>query len=188
MGFDVRGPVMTPLPRSSLSSAVAAALLALANAASAVPLDHSFSGEPFLDAALGGTLDFNWRILVDPASPGGGVDTFRLSDFGDSVLTDADWRVDGQFNPLSPPDGAIDFLFQDPPVPPGPEGSRFFFLHTNATASAQTAFDDLLGEPEPTLSGTFNTFAPAAPEPSVLLTVLGLAALGLMIRRRSGRD
>jgi hypothetical protein len=231
---------MTPFPRSALSGALAAALLALANNASAVALDNSFSGQPFLDTALGGTtsalrpelagvvlqdviqpfsfagisgtvqnrvvretgtgtLDFYWRILVDPASTGGGIDAFRLGDFGYSYLSDADWRIDGLgsaapytarlFNPATHPEGDINFLFEDPPVPPGTVGSRFFFLHTSATNYAQTAFYDLLGGPNQTLSGTFDTFAPAVPEPSsVLLMALGLAALGVAIRRRSGKD
>ena len=123
-----------------------------------------------------GTLDFYWRILVDPASTGGGIGAFRLTDFGYSNLTDADWRIDGVgangpdigrlFNPATHPDGAINFLF-DPSVAAGAAGSNFFFLHTSATNCALTANYDLLGGPNQTLSDVFQTFAPSAvPEPS----------------------
>jgi hypothetical protein len=230
---------MVRASRSTLSSTVAAALLALASAASAVSLNNSFSVEPFLDTALGGTtaalrpelagvvlqdviqpfsfpgfsgtlqnrvvredvagtLEYHWRTLVDPASTGGGIDAFRLGDFGYSFLTDADWRIDGLgsaasftarlLNPVTHPEGAINFVFEDPPVPPGTVGSRFFFLHTDATAYAQTAFYDLLDGPDETLSGAFSTFAPAVPEPSMLLMGLGLAALGVAMRRRTRND
>jgi hypothetical protein len=143
-----------------------------------------------------GTLDFYWRILVDPASTGGGIGAFRLIDFGYSNLTDADWRIDGLgangpeigrlFNPATHPEGAINFLF-DPAVAAGADGSNFFFLHTSATNYALTANYDLLGGPNQTLSGVFQTFAPSAvPEPSVLAMLgLGLAAIGVAKRRRA---
>ena len=143
-----------------------------------------------------GTLDFYWRILVDPASTGGGIGAFRLSDFGYSNLTDADWSIDGLgangpaiarlFNPAAHPEGAINFLF-DPAVAAGTAGSNFFFLHTSATNYALTATYDLLGGPNSTLSAAFQTFAPSAvPEPSVLAMLgLGLAAIGVAKRRRA---
>jgi hypothetical protein len=144
-----------------------------------------------------GTLDFYWRILVDPASTGGGIGAFRLIDFGYSNLTDADWRIDGLgangpeiarlFNPATHPEGAINFLF-DPAVAAGTDGSSFFFLHTGATNYALTANYDLLGGRNQTLSDEFRTFAPAAavPEPSVMAMLgLGLAVLGVAKRRRA---
>lgn len=147
-----------------------------------------------------GTLDFYWRVFVDPASTGGGISAFRLGSFGYPYLTDADWRIDGLgtvephvarlFNPSGRPDGAVNFLFTDPQVGPsdfsnGVGGSRFFFLHTNATAYAMTANYDLLGGPNQTLSGSYATYAPAVPEPtSLLLLALGLPAVGVALRRR----
>lgn len=146
-----------------------------------------------------GTLDFYWRILVDPTSTGGGVGAFRLINFGYDSITDADWRQDGLgssapfvarvFNPAGNPGGAINFLFTGPPVLPGDPalddtGSRFFFLHTGATDYAKIANYDLLGGPNQALSREFQTFAPV-PEPSTyVLMVLGLSVAGFAVRRR----
>jgi hypothetical protein len=141
-----------------------------------------------------GTLDFYWRVMVD-ASSQGGVQAFRLANFGYSFMTDADWRIDGLgspaplvgrlFNPATHPEGAINFLFTDPAV--GPDtSSRFFFLHTSATSFGKTAMYDMLCAPNDCVSGSFATYAPAVPEPSTtLLAALGLGALGVLRRRRT---
>lgn len=147
-----------------------------------------------------GTLDFYWRIVVDPVSrtaPAGEIIAFRVGDFGASYINDADWRIDGlpvsnkappytgrKFSATARPDGAINFLFPDPPVNEAFE-SPFFFLHTNATAYAMTATYDLLCAPANCLSPLYSTFAPAIPEPATYgMMGLGLAALAWVGRRR----
>ena len=70
-----------------------------------------------------GTLDFYWKVNVDSSATGTGIAAFRLTDFGLSNITDADWRVDGLgtvaastarlFNGASYPTGSINFLFGD---------------------------------------------------------------------------
>lgn len=143
-----------------------------------------------------GTLDFYWRILPDPGSTDTGVSAFRLINFGYAALTDADWAIDGLgsvapttarlFNPATHPEGAINFLF-DPTVDSGSDGSRFFFLHTDATNFSYTASYDLIGGSAQSLSGLFTTFAPAAavpePTPAVILA-LGVLTLGWLGARR----
>ncbi len=143
---------------------------------------------------VAGTLDFYWRVLVDPTSTGGGVSVFRLFNFDYDNLNDADWRIDGEgsavayigklFNPADHPDGRINFLF-DPDVPPGDPaivttGSYFFFLHTDATQYTDTAMYVLqggtLGGTDTTLSPVFQTFAPV-PEP----TTIAVSSLGLCL-------
>lgn len=140
-----------------------------------------------------GTLDFYWKVNVDRMEPSVGVVAFRLIDFGHGNLLDADWRIDGLgsvapdtarlFNEAIQPTGSINFLF-DTAVNAGSQ-SKFFFLHTNATAYSQSASFDLLGGPGQALSPVYSTFAPAVPEPGTYaLVVAGLAAVGLAARRR----
>ena len=144
-----------------------------------------------------GTLDFYWRVVLDPSSAGVGVSAFRLIDFDYSKMTDADWRVDGLgstapttarlFNPATHPEGAINFLF-DPAVDSGGDGSMFFFLHTDAVNFAETGEYDLIGGASQTLSSVFSTFAPAAavPEPTpASVLALGLLTLGWLRSRRN---
>lgn len=141
-----------------------------------------------------GTLDFYWKVNVDPGSASAGVSAFRLIDFGYDNIKDADWRIDGLgsvapttgrlFNEASQPSGAINFLF-DGVVTAG-SASRFFFLHTDATSYTQSARYDLLTGGDQALSGSFSTFAPTpVPEAgSYAMAAAGLALMGVMVRRR----
>jgi len=140
-----------------------------------------------------GTLDFYWRVMVDPSTQASdAIHALRLGNFGYAYMTDADWRIDGLgtvdpstarlFNPAIHPEGDINFLF-GPNVAAG-ESSAFFFLHTGATAFAETASYDLLTGSD-AISGQFSTFAPAVPEPTpAVLLGLGLLTLGWLRNRR----
>ena len=142
-----------------------------------------------------GTLDFYWRVILDPASTAGGVTAFRVGDFGYASLTDADYRIDGLgsdvvakarlFNPAGHPSGDINFLFDSPL--PADTSSNFFFLHTDATNYALSAVYDMT-DLSGNISNLFSTFAPAAavPEPTpASVLALGLLTLGWLRSRRS---
>ena len=141
-----------------------------------------------------GTLDFYWRVVVDQNTNGGSnIRGLRLEDFGYGYMTDADWRIDGLgtdgptiarlFNPTTYPQGDINFLFS-PDMNAGGESSNFFFLHTGATAFAETGGYDVLNA-DGNFTGRADTFAPAVPEPApAMLLVLGVLTLaGLRSRR-----
>ncbi|HET8693846.1 MAG TPA: PEP-CTERM sorting domain-containing protein [Aquabacterium sp.] len=142
-----------------------------------------------------GTLDFYWKVDVDPASTAGGVSAFRLDQFGYDNIKDADWRSDGLgsvaastgrlFNVSSYPTGDVNFLFGDG-IRAG-SSSYFFFLHTDAVNYARTARFDLVSTSD-SISGLNSTFAPAVPEPSTYgLVASGLVVAGLWSRRRQKR-
>lgn len=142
-----------------------------------------------------GTLDFYWKVDVDPASTAGGVSAFRLDQFGYDNIKDADWRSDGLgsvaastgrlFNVSTHPTGDVNFLFGDG-IRAG-SSSYFFFLHTDAVNYARTARFDLVSTSD-SISGLNSTFAPAVPEPSTYgLVASGLVVAGLWSRRRQKR-
>lgn len=144
--------------------------------------------------SVAGTLDFYWRITVDPTSTGGGIQVFRIDNFAPTQIFDGDWRHDGpgstpvtwvyNFDPLAQPQGAINVYYTSVPnsgelgIPPGNpasnlNGSYWFFLHTSATQYAKTASFDLVGGNG--FSGVFAnaTFAPAVvPEPTTLMLIV----------------
>ncbi len=144
-----------------------------------------------------GTLDFYWRVMVDPSSTGVGVSALRLENFGYANLNDADWRIDGLgtvststarlFNPASYPTGDLNFLFDG--TVDGGGSSNFFFLHTDATSYTETAGYDLLVGSSQALTQVFSTFRPTAvPEPAPA-ALLGLGLLTLAgLRARRARD
>lgn len=143
-----------------------------------------------------GTLDFYWRVVVDPGTNGGGIEALRLADFGYGYMNDADWRIDGVgtigattgrlFNPAVHPEGDINFLF-DSNVG-SDESSSFFFLHTSATNFAMTGFYDVLNA-DGNFTAAAATYAPAVPEPTpAMLLGLGVLTLGLLRSRRRRQD
>ncbi|HEY9026918.1 MAG TPA: hypothetical protein VIP05_21685 [Burkholderiaceae bacterium] len=143
-----------------------------------------------------GTLDFYWRVELDPSTNGNpGITAFRLADFGYGYLTDADYRIDGTgtvpastarlFNPGAYPQGDINFLFGTA-IEPG-QSSEFFFLHTNAVMFKMTAdYDFVNGNND--IGGGGPTYAPAVPEPApAALLALGVLTLAGLRSRRAGK-
>ena len=65
------------------------------------------------------------------------------------------------------------------------ESTSFFFLHTNASAFAQTGDYDVLNAAG-NFTSLFSTFAPAVPEPApATLLALGVLTLGWLRRGRA---
>lgn len=142
-----------------------------------------------------GTLDFYWQVNVASAAADLQVLALRLNNFGYGNLQDADWRADGVgtvapglafvFNTALNPGGGLNFSMRGG-VAAG-EQSRLMFLHTDATAYARTAEFDVLSTGPGYHSQVYSTFAPV-PEPSVvLMTIAGVSALGLTLRRQRGQ-
>ena len=143
-----------------------------------------------------GTLDFYWKVNVNSDSTGMPLSALRIGDFGAANITDANWRIDGLgtqapdtavvFNDADVPGGFVNFMFNNAPIAAG-TSSTFFYLHTTATAYAETAEYDLVSGPNETagnISGLYSTFAPV-PEPSTLaLALAGMALVARVATRR----
>ena len=136
-----------------------------------------------------GTYDFYWRV-TNAANSAGAVGTLRLGNLLPSAY-DADWRADGS-GTTAPSfgylfgggEGFVNFDFRNgtSALEAGAD-SRFFFLHTDATAYDKSGFYDVTDLDQNANSGTFATFAPV-PEPASL-AALALGAVALL-RRRTG--
>jgi hypothetical protein len=134
-----------------------------------------------------GTLDFYWRVLVDEQAAGP-VASLRLGHFV-APEYDANWRIDGLGSEapyaahlFDASTGFVNFKFHA--VQPG-ESSNFVFFDSSATAYAKTAIYDLTALGTEGISTSYQTFAPAVPEPaSYTMLALGLAAFGLAMRRQ----
>lgn len=144
---------------------------------------------------VSGTLDFYWRVIVDPNSAGS-VGSFRLGQFYTGTY-DADWRIDGAGSVS--PQGA--FLFSTPGfvnfefggvmglpgngLTPGAE-SYFMFLRTDATVYSD-ALMDLTNMGQTSISDAYSTFGPrycVCPDGASTLLLAGLALSGLGALRR----
>lgn len=144
--------------------------------------------------SIDGSYDFYWRVIND-ANSAGAIQDLRLENFFTGSYN-ANYRIDG--SGVIPPtqaflfnnsNGNVNFNFNSPTgalvgLKPG-EGSKFFFLDTNATSYGKTAFYGLTNFGQTQISGLYETFAPAVPEPeSYGMMLMGLGLMGFVTRRR----
>jgi hypothetical protein len=150
---------------------------------------------------VSGTLDFYTRLFVDsvPDFPGptpppfSGVQVVDRSSYT-GFNTDVDWRIDGLGNTAPSEasrsvDGSmVSFLFGNGRVTPAdlPDGSKFFFIKTNATAFNALGLMDLgtnAGAANNFMT-SFNVYQPV-PEPSSMAVLLaGLVAVCVVAFRQ----
>jgi len=134
-----------------------------------------------------GTLDFYWRLSVNPASYPGFVPTALVIDglspalLQTGAVFDADYRSDGSGDAApsgaSATDDALTWLFD--PSTFGPGSSSFLLLLRSAATSYDASALARVGVSSPA------TFAPSAvPEPAgAALLLAGLGALGAFAAR-----
>lgn len=145
-------------------------------------------------SSVDGTLDFYWRVISDRSSAGD-IGSFRLGNFI-APEYNANWRSDGlgtvapdsAYRFGAPNVGAVNYIFGHtqgaPYLTPGSE-SYFMFLDTTATNYGKTALYDLTNPDQSHISTSYETFAPAVPEPSgYAMLLLGLAGVGMAAARR----
>jgi len=140
-----------------------------------------------------GTLDFYWRITVEPPSYPNfvpqqlAITGLSLANFLTGASFDANYRTDGvgttaPSGAFSTNAGSFSYTFSSQSFGPGSQ-SYFLLLHSNATTYDQSAFATLGVT-------TVSTFAPTAPIPEPetwMLLAGGLAALGLARRRLASK-
>lgn len=145
-------------------------------------------------SSVDGTLDFYWRVISD-ANSSSGIGSFRLGNFV-APQYNANWRIDGlgsvapdtAYLFAAPLNGYINYNFNNAAagatLGAGQE-SYFMLMDTTATSYARTAVYDLANAGQTHISGLFETFAPAVPEPATYgMLLAGLAAVGVAAKRR----
>jgi hypothetical protein len=152
---------------------------------------------------VAGTLDFYTRIFVTqkPDVPGKGdpgpftgIEVADRSSFA-SFLTDVDFRIDGLGNTAptrasrSADGSLVEFLFGSGRVTidDQPDGSKFFFIKTNATAFNDLGIMKLGTNPgnSSNFTTSFNVYQPVPEPSSFALLLAGLLSGGFVAYRRS---
>ena len=195
------GPVVLPGTTVAVDPSLAGTVLADVQAhwVSAIDPLYGFpgaEGELFSRVVRqtgSGTLDFYWRITVEPPSYPNFVPTslaitgLSLANFLTGASFDANYRTDGlgttaPSGAFSTDAGSFTYTFSHLNFGPGSQ-SYFLLLHSNATSYDASALATLGVT-------TVATFAPIAPIPEPqtwALMATGLAALGVVRRRTTTR-
>lgn len=149
-----------------------------------------------------GTLDFYTRVFVDTVpdietlapSPFNGIVIANRSSYA-TFTTDVDWRIDGEGNTApseasrSVDGSVVSFLFGNSHVTPTdlPDGSKFFFIQTNATAYNALGSMELSAVPDASANfkTSFSVYQPVPEPSSVALMLAGLVGLAMVVARRT---